>query len=228
MTSPDSGNLQASDDGESLPAGSRPNKDKELHTEIGSWDGCHFGECELELADFEDAVRQEPRTRALTRTCTTLGAAACCGGVYLLTTPHFAAGCLTLSLGVALGMSERAADHAARRWFARTPPAERHLRFTLGPHGLIVAGRQSRVLHPWPSLYAFHPTRRSLLVWVSPRLFLVLPRRAFRTSELPAITRNFEQRVGSPPQTPRFLAWLGLTLALAGLLLWTWNQLAPR
>ena len=46
---------------------------------------------------------------------------------------------LVTVLGLALFAAYNVPDQIARRWFARTPPAARLVKFTLGAQGLIVA-----------------------------------------------------------------------------------------
>jgi hypothetical protein len=145
-----------------------------------------------------------------------------------MTTRHVASGvalCVLGGLGVA---AHHAPEHIASRWFSKTPPEARNLRITVGPQGLIVASDVSQRLYPWPSLEGFVAGPDSLLVWVSDKLFLVLPRRAFGSDELQAVIQQFEQRVGPPPSLPPFWARLALTLVVAISALLLWNSLAPR
>jgi hypothetical protein len=187
-----------------------------------------FGHCRLVLGDFVDAIQSEPRTRAVVRFCVWSGAAACASGLYMLTTPWVVTGIVLFVLGALSCSAERAPEHVARRWFARTPPAARDLRFTLGPQGLIVASEGAHQLYRWQSLEGFHAAPRSLLVWVSPRLFVILPRRAFDAAELPGIVARLESRVGPPAAASRLWAGLAAALLLGLLALWAWNRLAPR
>lgn len=189
---------------------------------------CLFGACRLELTDFAHAVRHEPRTRELIRLATAVGAAACLGGVWLMTTPDYRSGVLLFGLGVVCFAAHNAPDHIAQRWFAKTPRGARDLRYTLNAQGLIVATEVSQQSYAWPALQGYQQAPDSLLVWVSSQLFIIIPKRAFKAPELPQVIERLEHEVGGPPVLPRFWLWLllGVVLTFGGL--WSWNLLAPR
>ena len=191
-------------------------------------DDAVFGQCRLGLEDFACAVRQEPRTRLLVTVALWLGGAGFGAGVFLISKGHARAGAVLTVLGLALFAAYNVPDQIARRWFARTPPAARLVKFTLGAQGLIVASDAARELHPWQRLYGYQQVPDCFLIWVSAKLFVILPKRAFAAADLPRISERLEQRLGAPPALPRFWGWLGLALLLAALLLTLWNRLSPR
>jgi hypothetical protein len=189
---------------------------------------CVFGACRLELADFLHAVRHEPRTRELIQLATAVGAAACVSGMWLMTTPDYRRGVLLFGVGVVCFAAHNAPEHIAQRWFAKTPRGARDLRYTLNPQGLIVASELSQQSYAWTTLQGYKQAPDCLLVWVSSQLFIIVPKRAFKGSELPQVIERFEREVGAPAASPRFWSWLllGVMLTLGGL--WLWNRLAPR
>lgn len=189
---------------------------------------CLFGACRLELADFSHALRHEPRTRELIQLATAVGAAACLGGIGLMTTPDYRSGMLLFGVGVVLFAAHNAPEHIAQRWFSKTPRGARALRYTLNPQGLIVASEVSQHSYAWGDLQGYKQAPESLMVWVSSQLFIIIPKRAFNALELPQVIERFEREVGAPPVLPRFWSWLllGILLTLGGL--WLWNRLAPR
>ena len=82
--------------------------------------------------------------------------------------------------------------------------------------------------YPWRSLEGYHQAPDAFLVWVTSRSFLILPKRAFDTEELPKVAARLEHEVGAPPGLPRFWSWLLVAIALVGAGLWLWNRLDPR
>jgi hypothetical protein len=191
-------------------------------------DDAVFGHCRLGLEDFARAVRQEPRTRLLVTVALWLGGAGFGAGVLLISRGHARVGALVTALGLLLFAAYNVPDQIARRWFARTPPAARLVQFTLGAQGLIIASEASRELLPWERLYGYQQVPGSFLIWVSAKLFVILPQRAFAEADLPRVSERLEQRLGAPPALPRFWPWFGLALLLAALLLTLWNRLSPR
>jgi len=93
---------------------------------------------------------------------------------------------------------------------------------------LIIASEASHELHEWSALQGYQEVPDSFLIWVSAKLFLIVPKRAFAAADLARVTERLEQRLGAPPALPRFWSWLGLAVlgALLGLALW--NRLSPR
>ena len=191
-------------------------------------DDCAFGSCSLSLGDFTHAIRHEPRTRALLRWAMLVGSGGTLLGVWLMTTPHVAAGVGALVLGLSCFAAHNAPDHAAARWFQKTPREARSLRYTVNAQGLIVVSDLSQRAYPWRSLESYHQAPESFLLWVSHRSFLIVPKRAFGADDVPKIAARFEREVGPRPELPRFWSWLLLCAGLALSLLWLWNQLAPR
>ena len=191
-------------------------------------DDAVFGHCRLGLEDFALAVRQEPRTRRLLMLAMALGAAAVGAGLVLISRGRGRLGALVCGLGLACFAAYHVPDQIARRWFVRTPPAARLVKYTLGAQGLIVASEASRELHEWSRLYGYQQVPDSFLIWVSAKLFLIVPKRAFAAADLARVTERLEQQLGEPPHLPRFWSWLGLAVlgALLGLALW--NRLSPR
>lgn len=187
-----------------------------------------FGHCRLGLEDFSRAVREEPRTRWLVTVALWLGGAGFGAGVWLLSRGHARVGAVVTVIGLALFAAYNVPDQIARRWFARTPPAARLVQFTLGAQGLIVASEASRELHQWERLYGYQQVPSSFLIWVSAKLFVIVPKRAFAEADLPRVSERLEQRLGAPPALPRFWPWFCLALLLAALLLTLWNRLSPR
>jgi YcxB-like protein len=191
-------------------------------------DACIFGACRLTLQDFVHAVKNEPRTAGLVRLATLLGALACPIGLWLLSTSAYRSGWGLLAFGMSCFAAHGAPEHIAQRWFAKTPEQARNPRYTLTPQGLIVVSELSRQQYAWPELYGFQIVPEALLVWVSARLFLIIPKRAFSPDALPRVIDQLERQVGAPPPLPRFWSWLFLAIALTALALWLWNRLNPR
>ena len=191
-------------------------------------DDAVFGECRLGLDDFANAVRHEPRTRQLIRLATALGLVALPTGLWLLSSGRTRLGLLGCGLGLLGFAAYHLPDQIARRWFARTPPAARHVRYTLNARGLIISSELSRELHGYGQLYGYQQVPDSFLIWVSASLFVILPKRAFAADDLPRISARLEQELGAPPLLPRFWRWLALAGLLAALLLGLWNRLSPR
>src|SRR5262249_34989722 len=156
------------------------------------------------LEDFANAVRQEPRTRLLVTVALWLGGAGFAAGVFLISKGHARVGALVTVLGLALFAAYNVPDQIARRWVARTPPAARLVKFTCGAQGLIVASEASRELHQWERLYGYQEVPSSFLIWVSAKLFVILPKRAFAEADVPRVSERLEQRLGAPPALPRF------------------------
>lgn len=187
-----------------------------------------FGHCRLGLEDFAHAIRHEPRTRTLMRLAMGGGAAAGVGGAWLTRTAHARAGWVLLGLGLACFAAYHLPDRIAQNWFARTPPRARLVKYTLGAQGLIVASELSPELHPWSKLEGYQEAPDSFLIWVSHKLFVIVPKRAFAAADLPRVVAQLEQRIGAPPALPRFWSTIGIFALLAVLGLGLWNWLSPR
>lgn len=191
-------------------------------------DAAVFGHCRLGLEDFKHAVRQEPRTRQLVALAMALGSAGVALGAWLVATAHGRSGVLSIGLGLASFAAYNLPDLIAQRWFTRTPPAARLVKYTLGAQGLIITSEASRELHGWTELEGYQEVPDSFLIWVSAKLFLIVPKRAFATADLARVTEQLEQRLGAPPALPRFWSRLGLAVLIALLALSLWNRLSPR
>ncbi len=174
------------------------------------------------------AVKNEPRTAGLVRLATLLGALSCPAGLWLLSSSGARSGWVLLGLGMSCFAAHGAPEHIAQRWFAKTPEQARKPQYTLNPQGLIVVSDLSRQVYGWPELYGFQVVPEALLVWVSARLFLIIPKRAFSAHDLPRVIEQLERQVGAPPPLPRFWTWLFLAVALITLGLWLWDRLSPR
>lgn len=174
------------------------------------------------------AVKNEPRTAGLVKLATLLGALSCPAGLWLLSGSAQRSGWILLGFGMACFAAHGAPEQIAQRWFAKTPELARNPRYTLTPQGLIVVSELSRQQYAWPELYGFQLVPEALLVWVSARLFLIIPKRAFSTDDLPRVIEQLEREVGAPPPLPRFWSWLFLAIALTLLASWLWNRLDPR
>jgi hypothetical protein len=189
---------------------------------------CAFGSCTLTLADFTHAIRNEPRTHTLLRWATAIGAAGTALGLWLMTTADVAVGVGALVLGLSCFAAHNAPDHAASRWFEKTPREARSLRYTINAEALIVVSDASRRAYPWRSLEGYHQAPESFLLWVNSRSFLILPKRAFAPDDQAKIAERFEREVGAPPALPRYWSWLLLAGTAAVALLWLWNRVSPR
>ena len=187
-----------------------------------------FGACTLGLADFVHAVRHEPRTRALLLASTVAGSVCLPLGVWLLTAARPLAGALSCLFGMACFAAHQAPEQAAARWFEKTPREARSLKYTLNPEALIVVTDVSRRAYPWRSLDAYHEAPESFLVWVSSRSFLIVPKRAFASGDLPRVAARLSREIGAAPEPPRYWSWLLGAAALVLALLGAWNWLDPR
>lgn len=191
-------------------------------------DDAVFGECRLDLEDFARAVRQEPRTRQLVQLATALGVLALPAGLWLLSSGRMRLGIIGCGLGLLGFAAYHLPEQIARRWFARTPAAARQVKYTLHARGLIITSELSRELHEYARLYGYQQVPDCFLIWVSPALFVILPKRAFAAADVPRVHERLEQALGAPPLLPRFWRWLALATLLAVLLLGLWNWLSPR
>jgi YcxB-like protein len=191
-------------------------------------DDCAFGSVSLTLGDFAHAIRHEPRTRALLRWATAIGATGTALGIWLITTPDVATGVGALVLGLSCFAAHNAPDHAASRWFQKTPLEARSLRYTVKADELIVVSDVSRHTYPWHALEGYHEAPDAFLLWVNQRSFLILPKRAFAPGDVTKVAARLSSEVGAPPELPRFWSWLLISGAAALAVLWLWNRLAPR
>ena len=95
-----------------------------------------FGNCLLSLSDFQDAVTH--RTRRFVYVALGLGVCAGAAGVTLLSQKRSVQGVALLALGFAATLAYNVPEVVAGRWFAKTPPQARAVKFTLNPQGLVV------------------------------------------------------------------------------------------
>lgn len=190
---------------------------------------CIFGKGVLGIDDFVHAIRNEPRTRRLVRAATVLAVASCALGLWLSSGRRPLAGIGLVVFGLGCFAAHQAPDHIAQRWFAKTPAAARSVRYTLNPRALIVTSDVSQQAYAWRSIVGYHEAPEVLLIWVSAQLFLIVPKRAFSSDDLPRVLAELQrQELGGPPELPRFWSWLLLTAALGAIGLMLWNQLSPR
>jgi hypothetical protein len=187
-----------------------------------------FGTCTLTRGDFVHAIEHEPRTRALLRWATGIGVLTLGWGVWLLSGRETLAGAIACVFGISCFIAHQAPEHAAARWFDKTPPRARLLKITLNPAALLVVSELSHNAYPWRSLDGYHEAPDSFLVWVSSKTFLILPKRAFAAEDLPKVVARFELEVGAPPRLPPYWGWLFGAIVLVLGLLWAWNRLDPR
>jgi hypothetical protein len=139
------------------------------------------------------------------------------------------AGLGLVAFGLVCFAAHQAPDHIAERWFAKTPSAARSVRYTLSPRELIVASDVSQQAYGWRSVVGYHEAPEVLLIWVSFQLFLIVPKRAFSSEDLPRVLAALQrQELGGPPELPRFWSWLLLAAVLGALGLMLWNRLSPR
>lgn len=191
-------------------------------------DGCSFGGCTLTLADFAHAIRHEPRTRALLRWANLIGAAGTALGIWLITTQDVGTGVGALVLGLSCFAAHNAPDHAASRWYRKTPREARSLRYTVNRDSLIVVSDVSKGVYEFRRLEGYFQTAEAFLLWVDRRSFLIVPKRAFKPEDVPRLAALFAREVGEPPTLPRYWTWLLLSGGAALALLWLWNRLSPR
>lgn len=190
---------------------------------------CIFGKGVLGLGDFVHAIRSEPRTRSLIRTATVVAVVSCASGLWLMNGPRVMAGLGLVAFGLTCFAAHQAPDHIAQRWFAKTPAAARSVRYTLSPRALIVTSDVSQQAYGWRSIVGYYEAPEVLLIWVSVQLFLIVPKRAFSSDDLPRVLAELQrQELGGPPPQPRFWSWLLLAAALGALGLMLWNRLSPR
>ena len=114
------------------------------------------------------------------------------------------------------------------RWYRKTPPAARLMRYTLNAEALIVSTDIGSRAYPWTSLLGQHQSPESFLVWIDARSFLILPKRAFEPDELPRVAARLQRELGGPPPLSWFWALLLVSIALILALLWLWNRIDPR
>ena len=200
----------------------------ELRTPGFTLDGCSFGGCTLTLPDFAHAIRHEPRTRTLLRWANVIGAVGTALGIWLMTTPDVGTGVGALVLGLSCFAAHNAPDHAASRWYQKTPREARSLRYTVNRDSLIVVSDVSKGVYEFRSLEGYFQTAEAFLLWVDRRSFLIVPKRAFKPEDVPRIAALFAREVGEPPALPRYWTWLLLSGGTALALLWLWNRLSPR
>jgi hypothetical protein len=191
-------------------------------------DDSAFGSHSLTLADFAHAIRNEPRTRTLLRWATAIGVAGTGLGIWLITTPDVVTGAGALVLGLSCFAAHNAPDHAAARWFRKTPPKARSLRYTVNAGELIVVSEASQHAYPWHAFEGYHEAPESFLLWINPSSFMIVPKRAFAPADVAKVKNRLAAEVGAPPELPRFWSWLLISGAAALAVLWIWNRLAPR
>jgi hypothetical protein len=191
-------------------------------------DDCHFGQCELVVADFIQAIRHEPSTRRTIRWATYAGAVSIPLGCWSLTTKRTYLGGALLAFGAGCLATHNVPEHAGTRWFQRVPRDARSPRFTVNPQALIVVSDTSPRAYPWRELHGFLETPQALLVWVNHKSFLIVPKRAFNNRDLPRVIDRLGRELGEPPSAAGFWTWLLAGTAVLMALLWLWNWFDPR
>lgn len=192
------------------------------------FDDSVFGACLLTLADFSHAIAHEPRTRRFVRIALGLGLGLAALGVLLLARHRTLQGAVLLGLGLFATVAYNAPEHIAGRWYQRTPPKARAVKYTLSPQGLVIVSELSREFHPWAKLYAVAEAPETFMIWIDEKLFVVIPKRAFAQGDVARASTLLFARLGAKQKDPRPLIpiWLVALLGVAALLLWNW--LSPR
>jgi hypothetical protein len=186
-----------------------------------------FGNCLLSLSDFQDAVTHEPRTRRFVHVALGLGVCAGAAGVALLSQKRSVQGVALLALGFAATLAYNVPEVVAGRWFSKTPPQARAVKYTLNPQGLVVVSEAAKRFHPWAELEGLSEGPATFLVWVDDKRYLVIPKRAFATPDVERAAKLFRSHLAAPRKArPAVPLWLVAALGLALLLLWNW--LSPR
>jgi YcxB-like protein len=192
------------------------------------FDDSVFGACLLTLADFSHAIAHEPRTRRFVQIGLGIGLCLGGGGVVLLARHRTLQGGALLALGLFAMLAYNAPEHIAGRWYAKTPPKARALKYTLNPQGLVVVSELSLEFHPWVKLYGLSEAPETFMVWLDEKVFIVLPKRAFAAGDVERARALLRSRLGEKQRSPRPLVplWLVALLGVAALLVWNW--LWPR
>lgn len=192
------------------------------------FDDSVFGACLLTLADFSHAIAHEPRTRRFVRAALGLGLGLAAIGVLLLARHRTLQGAVLLGLGLFAMVAYNAPEHIAGRWYQRTPPKARAVKYTVGPQGLVIVSELSKEFHPWNKLHAVGEAPDTFMIWLDEKLFVVVPKRAFAPDDVARVSKLLLSRLGAKQREPRPLLplWLVAVLGAAALLLWNW--LFPR
>ncbi len=187
-----------------------------------------FGGCTLVLGDFRQGVQREPAARSLLRAANLLSAACLLGALALYSRGRSGSAVAMGVVGALLLGAHNVIDAVAVRWYQKTPEHARSLRFTLSSSQLIVASGGEVRAYEWRRVHAQVETANLFLVWISPKLFLIVPKRAFEAAELDAVRARLRRSAGSRP--PATFSTYPYALLIAGglLALWLWNTLAPR
>lgn len=192
------------------------------------FDDSVFGACLLTLADFSHAIAHEPRTRRFVRAALALGLCLAGAGVTLLALHRTLQGAVLLGLGLFATIAYNAPEHIASRWYQRTPPKARAVKYTLNPQGLVIVSELSKEFYPWAKLYALGEAPDTFMIWRDEKLFVVMPKRAFAPDDVARASKLLSARLGEKQKDPRPLVpiWLVALLGVLALLLWNW--LFPR
>jgi YcxB-like protein len=192
------------------------------------FDDSIFGACLLTLADFSHAIAHEPRTRRFVRAALALGLCLAGVGVVLLSRHRTLQGAVLLGLGLFAMVGYNAPEHIASRWYQRTPPKARSVKYTLNPQGLVIVSELSKEFHPWAKLQAVGEAPDTFMIWLDEKVFVVMPKRAFSAADVARVSALLFARLGAKQRDPRPLIpiWLVALLGVVALLLWNW--LFPR
>jgi hypothetical protein len=187
-----------------------------------------FGACLLTLADFSHAIAHEPRTRRFVRLALGLGMCLAGAGVVLLARHRTTQGAALLGLGLFSTLAYNAPEHIAGRWYAKTPPNARAVKYTLNPQGLVMVSDLGKQFQPWAKLQGVSEAPETFMVWLDEKLFVVIPKRAFAPADVERAARLLHARLGEKQRDPRPLVplWAVALLGVGLLLLWNW--LWPR
>jgi hypothetical protein len=113
-----------------------------------------------------------------------------------------------LMLGVGLLSVWNMPDIVARRWYRRTDPQSRELRYTVMRTGMIITTGEGTRQYPWKVLDGFFEAQDCFLLWLDTRHFLIIPKRAFQGTDLGAVRRYMLE--GIPPRSQSYGAHLRL------------------
>jgi hypothetical protein len=192
------------------------------------FDDSVFGGCLLTLADYTHAIAHEPRTRRFINIALGLGLCLAGLGVALLARHRTLQGAALLLLGLFSTVAHNAPEHIAGRWYAKTPPKARSVKYTLNPQGLVIVSELSKEFQPWVKLQGLSEAPETFMVWLDEKVFVIIPKRAFSGADVARASELLRSRLGEKQRDPRPLIplWLVALLGLAALLLWNW--LWPR
>jgi hypothetical protein len=187
-----------------------------------------FGGCLLTLADFSHAISHEPRTRRFVQLALAFGLCLGGAGIVLLSRHRTIPGVTLLGLGLFAMLAYNAPEHIAARWYEKTPPNARAVKYTLNPQGLVIVSDVGKQFQPWLKMQGVTEAPDTFMIWLDEKLFVVIPKRAFAAADIERAARLLCSRLGEKQHAPRPLVPLWLVALLGLLLLVLWNWLYPR